>query len=64
MGIRESKQKLQNSLKTMPAHYAEGMSGFFGQDVSNSPAVANYRAKITPATADRWEKNLKRAFGL
>ncbi|GAH63013.1 unnamed protein product, partial [marine sediment metagenome] len=33
-------------------------------DVSGSVAVANYKAKITPAVADKWERNLKAAFGL
>lgn len=64
MGIAESKRKLQNSLRSMPANYIAGMNGFFGQDVSGSTAVANYKAKITPAVADKWEKNLKRAFGI
>lgn len=64
MGIAESKRKLQNKLRVMPTNYTLGMSQFFGQDVSSSVAVANYKAKVTPAVADKWERNLKAAFGL
>ena len=64
MGIAESTRKLQNSLRSMPAEYSRSMSEFFGQDVSGSVAVANYKAKVTPAVADKWERNLKRAFGI
>jgi hypothetical protein len=64
MGIAESKRKLQLKLRVMPANYAAGMSQFFGADVSRSVPVASYAAKITPATADKWEKNLKTVFGL
>ena len=63
MGIKESKQKLVNKLRVMPANYVSGMSQFFGQDVGGSIPVANYKAKITPAVADKWERNLKNAFG-
>jgi len=64
MGIRESKQKLALKLRVMPANYVAGMSGFFGQDVSASIPVQSYKAKVTPAMADKWERNLKNAFGL
>ena len=64
MGIAESKRKLQNKLRVMPKNYADSLSQFFGQDVSNSIPVANYKAKITPAVADKWERNLKNSFGL
>jgi len=64
MTIKESKAKLTNKLRVMPANYVTGMSGFFGSDVSNSIPVANYKVKMTPAVADRWERNLKTAFGL
>lgn len=63
MGIAESKRKLQNMLRVMPTRYTDAMSGFFGKDVSGSIPVANYKAKVTPAVADKWEKNLKDAFG-
>jgi len=63
MGIAESKRKLQNQLRVMPTRYTDSMSQFFGKDVSGSIPVANYKAKITPAVADKWEKNLKDAFG-
>ncbi len=64
MGIRESKQKLVLKLKVMPANYASGMSGFFGQDVSGSIPAQSYKAKMGPGVADKWERNLKNAFGL
>jgi len=64
MGIAESKRKLANKLRVMPRNYTDSMNQFFGADVSGSVAVANYKAKITPAVADKWERNLKAAFGL
>lgn len=64
MGIRESKAKLSNKVRVMPAKYAEAMSAFFGVDVSGSIPVASYKAKIGPGMPDKWEKNLKSAFGL
>jgi len=63
MGIAESKRKLQNKLRVMPQNYVNAMSAFIGKDVSGSIPVANYRAKVTPAVADKWETNLKNAFG-
>ncbi len=64
MGIAESKRKLQNKLRVMPGNYTESMNQFFGSNVSGSIPVANYKAKITPAVADKWERNLKNAFGV
>ena len=64
MGIAESKRKLQNKLRVMPENYTNAMSQFIGKDVSGSIPVANYKAKITPAVADKWERNLKNAFGV
>lgn len=64
MGIAESKRKLQNKLRVMPANYTAAMSQFIGTDVSGSIPVANYKAKVTPAVADKWERNLKNAFGV
>ena len=64
MGIRESKAKLSLKLKVMPTNYISGMSQFFGQDVSGSVPVASYKVKMTPAVADKWERNLKNAFGV
>ena len=63
MGIAESKRKLQLKLRVMPDNYVKGMSQFFGKDVSGSLPVASYKAKVTPAVADKWETNLKNAFG-
>jgi len=63
MGIAESKRKLVNKLRVMPANYTAAMGEFFGKDVSGSIPVANYKAKIGPAVADKWERNLKNAFG-
>ncbi len=64
MGIAESKRKLANKLRVMPKNYVDSMSQFFGQDVSGSIPVASYKAKIKPGMEDKWERNLKNAFGL
>jgi len=64
MGIAESKKKLANKLRVMPKNYTDGMSQFFGSDVSNSIPVGNYKIKMTPGVADKWERNLKNAFGV
>lgn len=64
MGIEESKRKLANKLRVMPANYIRGMSAFFGVDVSGSVPVASYKAKIKPGMEDKWAANLKNAFGL
>lgn len=64
MGIAESKRKLQNKLRIMPKNYSDSMSAWLGTDVSGSIPVANYKTKITPAVADKWERNLKNAFGI
>lgn len=64
MGIAESKAKLRLKLKVMPKNYSDGMSAFLGADVSRSIPVASYQAKIKPGMEDKWERNLKNAFGL
>ena len=64
MGIAESKRKLANKLRIMPKNYTDSLNQFFGQDVSGSIPVANYKAKIKPGMEDKWERNLKNAFGL
>ena len=64
MGIAESKRKLANKLRVMPSNYVASMGAFFGSDVSGSIPVANYKAKIKPGMEDKWERNLKNAFGL
>ena len=64
MGIAASKNKLSAKLPGMPRKYAEAMSDWLGADVSRSDPVKAYAAKITPAVADKWEKNTKKAFGL
>lgn len=64
MSIAESKTKLRNKIKVMPKNYVEGMALFFGTSVSGSIPVANYNAKVKPGMEDKWERNLKNAFGL
>jgi len=64
MGISESKAKLRNKVRVMPKNYTDAMSGFFGTDVSGSIPVASYKAKIKPGMEDKWERNLKNAFGI
>lgn len=62
--IAESKKKLANKIRVMPKNYTESMSAFFGTSVSGSIPVANYVAKVKPGMEDKWERNLKNAFGL
>jgi len=64
MAIAESKAKLRNKIRVMPTNYISSMSGFFGADVSGSIPVANYKAKVKGGMEDKWERNLKNAFGL
>ena len=64
MGIAESKRKLQNKIRVMPENYVRGVSQWLGKDVSGSIPVASYKAKINPAMADKWEANVKNAFGV
>jgi len=64
MAIAESKAKLRNKIRVMPTNYTGSMSSFFGSDVSGSIPVANYKAKVKPGMEDKWERNLKNAFGL
>ncbi len=64
MGIAESKKKLANRLRVMGTNYTQSMSAFFGADVSGSIPVANFKAKVKPGMEDKWERNLKNAFGL
>lgn len=62
--IDEAKQKLLRKIPQMPQNYTDSMSDFFGQDVSNSTPVQAYKAKVTPDMADRWERNLKKRYGI
>lgn len=64
MGIAESKAKLAQKVRVMPQNYVNAMSGFFGRDVSASIPVMSYKSKVTPAIVDKWERNLKNAFGV
>jgi hypothetical protein len=64
MAIAESKRKLALKIRVMPANYESGMAGFFGTSVSGSIPVASYKAKVKPGMEDKWERNLKNAFGL
>ncbi len=64
MGISESKAKLRNKIRVMPGNYNTGMSQFFGADVSSSIPAKNYSVKIKGGMEDKWERNLKAAFGL
>ena len=64
MGIAESKEKLRNKITVMPGNYKESMSEFFGTDVSGSIPARNYSAKVKPGMENKWERNLKNAFGI
>lgn len=64
MAIAESKRKLVNKLRVMPKNYTDAMGAFFGADVTGSIPVANYKAKIKAGVEDKWERNLKNAFGI
>ena len=64
MTIKESKEKLAGKIPDMRTNYPEGMKTFFGADVSGSGPVKAYLAKVKVGMEDKWEKNLKRKFGI
>jgi len=66
--ITSAKRKYSDKTRVMPANYNEGVSDFLGvspaQIAGSGPGEA-YQEKITsPGIADRWERNLRAAFGV
>jgi len=61
--IDAAKAKLRVKIPSMPGRYNSSMSTFFGRDVSSSGPCKAYGVKVTPGMEDRWEKNLRQAFG-
>lgn len=61
-----AKQKYQAKVSVMPANYAQGMAAFLGMSASAVAASApgrTYASSIGAGTADKWERNLRAAFG-
>ena len=66
--IASAKRKLSDKIEVMPRNYFEGVASFLGTTASaiegSVPGEA-YQEKITdPTLVDRWERNLKAAFGV
>lgn len=65
--IASAKKKYQDKVAVMPANYVSGMAGFLGvsaSSIQSATPVSNYRQKIGPGAADKWERNLKAAWGI
>jgi hypothetical protein len=60
--IDDAQAKYRAKAGVMGENYASGMSAFMGRDVSATLPVRTYKSKITPATADKWRRNLDAAF--
>ena len=59
-----AKASFANKLRVMPTNYNEGMSKFFGQNVSQAPPCRAYAGAMTASVIEKWERNLKASFGL
>jgi hypothetical protein len=67
MTIETAKRKYARKVPVMATNYLNGMASFLGVNpgqISASAPVANYRDKIRSGVEDKWEKNLKIAFGI
>ena len=72
--ISTAKKKYMDKMKTAYEndHYAKGMASFFEvkvEDIKDAAPVKNWKAKFDTdedrkARADKWEANLRSAFGL
>lgn len=65
--LASAKQKYQDKVAVMPANYVSGVAGFLGVSASaiqGAAPASNYRAKIGPEAANKWERNLKAAWGI
>lgn len=61
--IAIAKRAYAAKVPVMPANYVAGVSRFLGTQVSaSSVPVQKYTANIGPASADKWERNLRAAF--
>ncbi len=61
--IASAKAKYLQKTKVMPSNYNAGMSAFLGRDVSNSGPAQSFARSIGPAAVEKWERNLRNAFG-
>lgn len=62
--INTAQEKYRSKVGQMERNYAAGMSRFFGQDVSGSLPVRNYKGAINDASAAKWASNMRGAFGI
>ncbi len=62
--IAAAKAKLAAKIPSMGSNYNQGMSAFFGTDVSGSAPAQAYRAKVRPGMENTWEQGMKRRFGV
>ncbi|MDD5511809.1 MAG: hypothetical protein PHI12_13510 [Dehalococcoidales bacterium] len=62
--IQSATQKYEAKIPQMQRNYANGMSAFFGQDVSGSVPVQSYKNAVQPGTGNRWAARLRSAFGV
>ncbi len=64
--LASAKRKLATKIPTMPAAYNQGVADFLGISASavgsSGPGMA-YSGKVKPGMENKWETNLKRAFG-
>lgn len=66
--IASAKRKLSDKVRVMPENYFEGVASFLGTSpatIAGSAPGEAYRDKISdPSLVDRWERNLRAAFGV
>lgn len=65
--IEGAKKNYQNKVAVMPTNYVSGCASFLGvsaSQIQNATPVNNYKAKIGPEAANKWERNLKASWGL
>jgi hypothetical protein len=64
--LASAKTKYRQKLTTMPENYYEGVASFLGTSAgavrSSGPGMA-YGSKMQPGIEDKWERELRAAFG-
>lgn len=60
--IEIAKKKYAGKTDTMAENYVAAISDAVGFNIGNSSAAMKYRAKITPATAEKWATNYVNSF--
>lgn len=64
--LASAKKKYRDKLAAMPKNYNESMADFLGVSsaaVATSAPGTAYAGKMKPGLEDKWERELKRAFG-